>query len=308
MNRGLAIQADRVTKLYGATVGCQNVTLAVEAGQVFGFLGPNGAGKSTLVKVLAGLHRATSGSAYIFGYPVGTPEAGRLLGFVPELFGMPTWARAGDLLRFYGQVSDVPARELSRRIDEVLERVGLSPHLRSARVGSFSKGMRQRLCIAAALLHRPRVLILDEPTSALDPVGRREVRDLILALREEGVAVFLNSHLLSEVEAVADSVAIIRAGCIVMSGTPADLMGGSLVARLRADPFTPALERSLGELGRVEHQAGGRVLLHLRREEDLAQVAPRVLAQGAVLLELIPQRQSLEDLFMAAVGEVEPDA
>lgn len=308
MNRDLAIETDRVTKLYGTTVGCQDVTLAVEPGHVFGFLGPNGAGKSTLVKVLAGLHRATSGTAYLFGQEVGTPAAGRLLGFVPELFGLPAWARAGDLLRFYGRVSDVPEGELSRRIDAVMEKVGLSPRLRSARVGSFSKGMRQRLCIGAALLHSPRVLILDEPTSALDPVGRREVRDLILTLRKEGVAVFLNSHMLSEVEAVADQVAIIRSGRIVMSGTPAELMAGSLVVQVAVEPFTPALERSLGELGRLEHQARGRVLLHLHRQEDLPQVAPRVLAQGAALLELNPQRPSLEDLFMAAVGEVQQDA
>lgn len=296
-----AVYAEGLTKLYGRQAGCQDVTLAVSPGQVFGFLGPNGAGKSTFVKVLAGLHAPTAGFAYLFGHPAGSLAAGRLLGFVPELFGVPTWPNATELLRYYGSVSEVPAGDLSRRIDEVLERVGLPLPVKQKRVGEYSKGMRQRLCIAAALLHRPRLLLLDEPTSALDPVGRREVRDLIVSLRSEGVTVFLNSHLLSEVEQVADQVAIISAGRIVMAGTPDQLLAGSCTVTLRADPVTPALELRLAQLGRVTRDPGGRLLLQLNHPDGLRQVAAAVHAAGATLLELTPQRHTLEELFMDVV-------
>jgi ABC-2 type transport system ATP-binding protein len=308
MESTLAICTENLTKRWGQTVGCRDVCLAIPSGQVFGFLGPNGAGKSTVVKVLAGLHAATSGRAEIFGHRAGSPAATRLLGFVPEIFGVPAWPTAGELLRFYGNLSEVPARQLPGRMSEVLELVGLPPAVQSQRVGTFSKGMRQRLCIASALLHQPRLLLLDEPTSALDPVGRREVRDLIIHLRQEGVTVLLNSHILSDVEMVADQVAIIRRGQIVMSGNPAALVDGSLTAAVRAEPFSPAVERALGALGRVEPRGGGRVLLHLRQPDDLAAVAPAVMAAGSALLELTPQRESLEALFMDAVAEVSPGA
>ncbi len=301
-----AILTDGLTKRYGKAVGCENVSLAVPPGVVFGFLGPNGAGKSTVVKVLAGLHAATSGTAHIFGHPAGSLAAGRLLGFVPEMFGVPVWPSAAELLRFYGNLSDVPARELEHRIDEALMRVGLPVDVRSKRVGGFSKGMRQRLCIAVALLHRPRLLLLDEPTSALDPVGRREVRDLIVSLRQEGTTVLLNSHILSDVEMVADQVAIIRSGRIVMAGTPAELVGGSVTVTVALSQLTPALERSLSALGRLEHQSAGRVLLHLNHAGDIGEIARAVVQAGAQLTELTPHRQSLEDLFLVAMDSRDP--
>ncbi|MDB4897884.1 MAG: transporter related [Firmicutes bacterium] len=308
MDSALAICTENLTKHYGQTPGCRDVSMAVPAGQVFGFLGPNGAGKSTVVKVLAGLHAPTSGTATIFGHPAGSPAATRLLGFVPELFGLPGWPTAGELLRFYGNLNEMTGRELSARIDEVIERVGLPPSVRTQRIGTFSKGMRQRLCIATALLHRPRLLLLDEPTSALDPVGRREVRDLIILLRQERTTVLLNSHILSDVEMVADQVAIIRKGQIVMSGNPAALVAGNLSVMVQAEPFSPAVERALAVLGRVEPRGGGRALLHLNQPDDLGAVAPAIMASGSHLLELTPQRESLEDLFLGAIGEVKAGA
>lgn len=304
----LAIQTENLTKLYGHTVGCADVNLAVPAGQIFGFLGPNGAGKSTVIKMLAGLHAPTRGSARIFGFPAGSAEAGCRLGFVPELFGLPLWPTAGELLRYYGQVSDVPAWELNRRIDEVIEQVGLPQSIQTQRVGAFSKGMRQRLCIGAALLHRPDLLMLDEPTSALDPIGRREVRDLMITLRQGGTTVLLNSHILSDVEMVADQVAIIRKGRILMSGSPTDLVAGELTVAIKAEPLTPAVEAALARLGQTEAQGGGRLLLHLRDAAALGEVAGAVLGAGARLLELTPQRRSLEELFLDAMEEVSPGA
>lgn len=303
-----AVYADGVTKRYGNTVGCEEVSLSVLPGHVFGLLGPNGAGKSTLVKVLAGLHAPTAGRALIFGHPAGTLAASRLIGYVPELFGVPAWPTARQLLRFYGQISDVPMGELNRRIDEALERVGL-PLAETAdrRVGGFSKGMRQRLTIAAALVHRPKLLVLDEPTSALDPIGRREVRDLMLDLKAEGVTIFLNSHLLDDVERVADWVAIIRAGRVILEGAPDELMGNPRRVLVRTFPVAPAVAAALQPLGQVS-QEGGAFLLDLAHPEDLGQVASAVQAAGARLLELAPQRPSLEDLFVSAVEEVGGDA
>ena len=299
----LAIQTDNLTKHYGKTVGCQDVCLAIPAGQVFGFLGPNGAGKSTVVKMLVGLHAPTAGTASIFGHPAGTTAAARLLGFVPELFGVPLWPTAAELLRFYGEVSEVETGMLAGRIDAVLEQVGLPLTVKQQRVGSFSKGMRQRLCIAAALLHQPRLLILDEPTSALDPVGRREIRDLIARLRTEGHTVLLSSHILSDVEMVADHVAIIRQGRIILDGRPTDLASHSMSVTLRVDHLTPAVTHALSALGGLDSREDGLLRLQVRRVEDLGEIAAAVVGAGARLLELTPQRQSLEDLFMGAVRE-----
>lgn len=299
----LAIHTENLTKHYGKTVGCQDVCLAVPAGQVFGFLGPNGAGKSTVVKMLVGLHAPTAGTASIFGHPAGSVAASRLVGFVPELFGVPLWPTAAELLRFYGEVSEVPVRELSFRVDAVLEQVGLPMSVKQQKVGSFSKGMRQRLCIATALLHQPRLLILDEPTSALDPVGRREVRDLIARLRAQGSTVLLNSHILSDVEMVADHVAIIRQGRIILDGRPADLAAHTMTVTLRVAPMGPGVTHALAALGTLEPREDGLLRLHLRSADDLGEVAAAVVGAGARLLELTPQRQSLEDLFMGAVRE-----
>src|ERR671914_1026543 len=215
-----ALQASAVRKSYGSVQALRGVDLEVGEGELVGLLGPNGAGKSTLVKIACGLVRASSGWAQVAGAPAGSPEAHRSLGYLAELFRFPDWLSADELLAMHQRLagSDGGAAERER----LLADVGLQ-EAAERRVGTMSKGMQQRLGIAQATVGSPRLLLLDEPTSALDPAGRRTVRRLLEALRQRGVAVLLNSHLLSEVELVCDRVAIIARGELVAAGTPDEL-------------------------------------------------------------------------------------
>jgi ABC-2 type transport system ATP-binding protein len=215
-----AFDCHRLGKRYGSTLALGGVDLQVEPGELFGLLGPNGAGKSTLVKIACGLVRPSEGEAQVTGEPAGSAAARARLGYLAELFRFPGWLRADELLQLHQRLAGSTGGAAER--GELLELVGLGEAAR-VKVEAMSKGMQQRLGIAQALVGSPRLLMLDEPTSALDPVGRRIVRDLLLELKRRGVAVLLNSHLLSEVERVCDRVAILAAGRIVAQGSPAEL-------------------------------------------------------------------------------------
>jgi ABC-2 type transport system ATP-binding protein len=216
-----ALSVAALRKRYGRTAALDGVDLEVAPGELVGLLGPNGAGKSTLVKIVCGLVRPSGGQAQVCGAPAGSREARRALGYLAELFRYPGWARAEEVLALHQRLagSDGGARERAA----LLEQVALLD-ARERRVEAMSKGMQQRLGIAQALVGDPRLLLLDEPTSALDPVGRRMVRGLLERLRERGVAVLLNSHLLSEVELVCDRVAILSEGRVVAAGRPSELV------------------------------------------------------------------------------------
>jgi ABC-2 type transport system ATP-binding protein len=207
-------------KRYGATLALGGVDLEVQPGELVGLLGPNGAGKSTLVKIACGLVRPTDGEARVTGEPAGSAAARARLGYLAELFRFPDWLRADELLQLHQRLAGSSGGPAER--GELLELVGLG-EASGVKVEAMSKGMQQRLGIAQALVGSPRLLMLDEPTSALDPVGRRIVRDLLLELKRRGVAVLLNSHLLSEVERVCDRVAILVSGRIVAQGAPGEL-------------------------------------------------------------------------------------
>jgi ABC-2 type transport system ATP-binding protein len=215
-----AFECQRLGKRYGATLALGGVDLQVQPGELVGLLGPNGAGKSTLVKIACGLVRPTGGEARVTGEPAGSAAARARLGYLAELFRFPGWLRADELLQLHQRLAGSNGGAAER--GELLELVGLE-EAAAVRVEAMSKGMQQRLGIAQALVGSPQLLMLDEPTSALDPVGRRIVRDLLLELKRRGVAVLLNSHLLSEVERVCDRVAILVAGRIVAQGAPAEL-------------------------------------------------------------------------------------
>jgi ABC-2 type transport system ATP-binding protein len=215
-----AFDCRELSKRYGGTVALAGVDLEVQPGELVGLLGPNGAGKSTLVKIACGLVRASGGDARVTGEPAGSAAARATIGYLAELFRFPEWLRADELLTLHQRLAGSDGGPAERR--ELLELVGL-PEAAATKVGAMSKGMQQRLGIAQALVGAPRLLMLDEPTSALDPVGRRIVRDLLLELKRRGVAVLLNSHLLSEVERVCDRVAILVDGRIVARGSPAEL-------------------------------------------------------------------------------------
>jgi ABC-2 type transport system ATP-binding protein len=274
----LAVRA--LEKRYGRMQALAGVELEVGEGELFGLLGPNGAGKSTLVKIACGLVRPTRGSAEICGAPAGSPPARRSLGYLAELFRFPGWASADEVLQLHQGLAGSSGGEAERV--ELLALVGL-PHARETRVEAMSKGMQQRLGIAQALVGSPPLLLLDEPTSALDPAGRRAVRDVLEELKRRGIAVLLNSHLLSEVELVCDRVAILREGLVVAAGAPDEL----------ARPRGVEIETDEG----VVHIDGGR--------EEAARAVAELVASGRKVFRVDVRRSTLEEVYLEAVGETE---
>jgi ABC-2 type transport system ATP-binding protein len=305
---GLAVETVGLRKEFGRRVAVANLSIAVPMGEVFGFLGPNGAGKSTTVKMLVGLVRPTSGHGRLFGRPLGDPAARQRLGFLPELFRFHEWLRAEEFLDFHASLYGISRRDRHHRIADALTLVGLETRARDT-LATFSKGMLQRIGIAQALIADPDLVILDEPTSALDPIGRRDVRDIIRRLRARGTAVFLNSHLLSEVEMVCDRVAIIDRGRVVRQGPLRELVAGALEAEVRLDAAPPALLETLARQWPVASRTqlpadpDGHVVLRLTLEDesDLPCIADAVVRGGARLYSLVPQRKTLEDLFVQSV-------
>jgi ABC-2 type transport system ATP-binding protein len=274
-----ALSVTGLHKAYGAVRALRGVDLEVGPGELFGLLGPNGAGKSTLVKITCGLVRPSAGDVRVCGAPAGSPEAHRSLGYLAELFRFPDWCTAAELLELHQELVGSPGGLAERA--ELLALVELD-HVPERRVGAMSKGMQQRLGIAQALIGEPRLLLLDEPTSALDPAGRRTVRRLLEELRSRGVAVLLNSHLLSEVELVCDRVAIIARGEVVAAGTPAEL----------SKPGGVEIETAAGP--RVFAQAG---------REDAPRIVRELVAAGEEVYGVRVLTSSLEDAYLEAVGE-----
>jgi ABC-2 type transport system ATP-binding protein len=304
-----AIAVQGLRKEYGRKVALHDLTLTVRPGEVFGFLGPNGAGKTTTIKILTGLVSATSGEARLFGKPVTDRNARARVGYLPEHFRFHDWLTGAGLLDFHGRLSSLSAEERRSRIPEVLRLVGLTGR-GDEKVRGYSKGMQQRLGLAQAILHRPDLVLLDEPSSALDPVGRREVRDLIRQLQSEGVTVFLNSHLLGEVEMVCDRVAIVDHGRVVREGTLAEVVGGAPEVRLTVDRADAALLAALGSHGEVlnvEPTDGGQVVvvLGISDLEQVPAVARTIVSQGVALYGLVPSRRSLEEVFVSLVEGTE---
>jgi ABC-2 type transport system ATP-binding protein len=273
-----ALACRRLTKRYGATTALAAVDLDVERGELLGLLGPNGAGKSTLTKIAVGLVRPGDGAIEVEGAPAGSAPARAAIGYLAELFRFPDWLSADELLALHQSLAG--SHGGARERQELLDLVELGD-ARSTRVDAMSKGMQQRLGIAQALVGEPRLLMLDEPTSALDPVGRRIVRDLLTALRDRGVAVVLNSHLLSEVELVCDRVAILNNGRIVARGTPHELV------------------RPRG----VEIETGGGLLSYPRAVRDeVPSIVAELVEQGEDVYEVRVLSSSLEDAYLEAVG------
>jgi ABC-2 type transport system ATP-binding protein len=298
-----AIAASVLHKTYGRRVALHDLTLQVGTGEVFGFLGPNGAGKTTAMKILLGLVHPTAGHALVFGRSPTDPVARRRVGYLPEHFRFQEWATGQELLDFHGRLSGLDGAERARRIPQVLERVGLAGR-GDERVRRYSKGMTQRLGLALAILHQPDLVLLDEPTSALDPVGRRDVRELVRELAATGVTVFLNSHLLTEVEAVCDRVAIVNQGRVVASG-PLDALAGSVAQlRLLLDRVDRELLAMVGRYGEVARVEGTAVTLDVDTLDVAPDLATELAGSGYRLYGLVPVQRSLEDVFMDLVGEV----
>lgn len=307
------IQTWELSKQYDGKAGCRDITLQVPPGVVFGFLGPNGAGKSTFVRTLLGLLHPTGGRAELLGRPIGDPETRRRVGYLPELFRYQDWLTGRQLLETHAELVGIPRHERKRQIDALVERVGLGGR-ENERIRRYSKGMQQRIGIACALLGDPQLIFLDEPTSALDPIGRREVRELMSELRREGKTIFLNSHLLSEVENVCDQVAIIHKSELIVQGDWRQLSDVKTSVRVRALGATAELWTRLQPLvqgvERLDERATDgttRWLVHLAQEEQIPELVQALAAAGIPLYELTPQQPGLEEVFLYWVQRKEEE-
>ena len=298
------VAAEGLVKRYGRRLAVDDLTLHVDAGEVVGLLGPNGAGKTTTVKMLLGLVRPTSGAASLFGVPVSQPAARRRVGYLPETFRFPAWLTGSGLLDLHGRLAGLDADARRRQAAEAVELVGLSGR-ESEPIGSYSKGMQQRIGLAQALVGDPALVILDEPTSALDPIGRRDVREVVRNLRARGAAVVLNSHLLSEVEMVCDRVVIVDRGRVARSGRLDELAGTALELRVRLDRVDARALDLLAGHGEVVAAEGQEALLLLDDPGGVADLSEELVRAGYRLLALVPLQRSLEEVFVELVSGAE---
>ena len=292
---GPAIETTELSKRYGSTIALAGLTMRVERGEVFGFLGPNGAGKTTSVKLLLGLARPTGGSGRLLGAPLGDRSARRGVGYLPELFRYQPWMRARDVLQLHCQLAGIDRARWREEIDGALATVDLGDRGGDL-VGRFSKGMQQRLGLGVALLGRPELVFLDEPTSALDPVGRVAVRSIITAARERGTTVFLNSHLLTEVEQVCDRVAIVDRGRVVAQGRIEELLGESGV-RIRVTGLDHR-DGSLAAFGPIARE-GDWLTIRPLDPVRIPDVVEAIVRAGGRVHAVDPARSTLEERFLA---------
>ncbi|CUU34016.1 MAG: ABC transporter ATP-binding protein [Armatimonadetes bacterium] len=302
-----AIETRGLKKVYRSLIGgtpvvaVAELNLQVPYGCVFGFLGPNGAGKTTTIQILIGNVYPTAGQAWVLGYKAGALAAKRRLGFLPEKFQFHEFLTAEEFLKLHGRLAGMDGKTLAKRIDEVLELVGLQER-RKSRIREFSKGMQQRIGLAQAILHDPDLVILDEPTSALDPLGRRRVREVIEYLKQQGKTVFLNSHLLSEVERSCDMVAILNKGRVVKQGTLEALLVHKSVVVLELRQVVPSVLEALERVAtKVQPLDTNRVMAEVADERAIPELARAVVYAGGELMGMQAKRETLEDLFIQLV-------
>ncbi|HKC19744.1 MAG TPA: ABC transporter ATP-binding protein [Candidatus Dormibacteraeota bacterium] len=296
-----AIHTVELTKRFGtSTLALAGLSMTVPRGEIFGFLGPNGAGKTTAVKLLLGLLSPTSGEAWVLGQPAGNLDTRRRIGYLPELFRYQSWLSAREVLALHCELAPLPRSVWKEEIDQILTTVGLAERDRD-RVGTFSKGMQQRLGLGVALLGKPELVFLDEPTSALDPVGRHDVRGIIRDLAARGTAVFLNSHLLSEVEQVCDRVAVVDQGRVIAGGTMDDLLTGSAV-RVRVTGLRPEDHKGLDVFGPIDEE-GEQLTFTKLDAERVPDLVSAIVALGGRVYEVVPRHQTLEDRFLQLLHE-----
>ena len=296
-----AIEVRGLRKVYrtsvtrGRITALDGVDLSLAPGELFGLLGPNGAGKTTTVKILLGLTRPTEGAAFISGLPVNDPESRRSVGYLPEGHKIPGYLTARQALSIFGRMSGLDTATIRRRSGELLEVLRIAQWI-DVRVKKFSKGMTQRLGLAIALIHSPKVLLLDEPTDGVDPVGRREIRDLLMEEAKNGTAVLLNSHLLSEIEMTCDRVAVLRSGKVVAQGTVDALTRRSAKYKVTATAVDDALLTQFGG-----ERVNGHLELSVADLQQLNAFIDQIRARGGLVSELAPLRSTLEDVFVDLV-------
>ena len=302
MSLAPAVETNELRKVFGDNAAVKSLTLQIQQGEVFGFLGPNGAGKTTSIKMLVGLITPTSGKAALLGNPLGDRSTRARIGFLPEHFRFQDWLTAREFLTLHGQLFGMERQSLQARVDELLERVGLSG-FRDKAIVTFSKGMLQRIGLAQALLNQPALVFLDEPTSGLDPVGRILVRDIIRELRTQGTCVFLNSHLLSEIEVTCDRVAFISHGEVIRLLELASLDTGQVTVSLQVSGLSQETASGLSPWAEAIHLEGNHLTLTARNEETLPEINRYLVTHGVAVYEIAPKHVSLEELFIETVGK-----
>ena len=299
-----SIETADLSKRYGRITALVGLSMRVERGSIFGFLGPNGAGKTTAVKLLLGLARPTSGEARVLGAPISDERAHRdaraRVGYLPELFRYQGWLTAREVLASHCALARMGRPAWAREIAVALDTVGLADRA-DDRVQTYSKGMQQRLGLGVALLGAPELVLLDEPTSALDPVGRHDVREIVRSLRSRGTTVFLNSHLLSEVEQVCDRVAVVDHGRVIAMGALSELLRSDTV-RVRAAGLTDDTRAALARSGYALDGDGDRFVIRAIDLDRVPALVDSLVASGARVYAVEPLHETLEERFLALLA------
>lgn len=295
----MILSTDNLTKIYSTKKGCFDIDIEIPSPQIFGLLGPNGAGKSTLVKMLVGLLIPTYGNAYILDKSIRDVDSRKYIGYLPENFKLHDWLTGYEVLEYHSRLLGI--KQNKNLIYDLLHLVGLFEH-RDFKVKNYSKGMQQRLGIAVALIGEPKIVFFDEPTSALDPIGRIEVRNIILKLRNNGITVFLNSHLLSEVEKICDSIAIINKGKVIAKGKIEDFTNNNIKIYAKVSNINENLIDYLNnQQYKFSVQNQNIIEIFVKNNEEIPKIS-KVLANQTELYELKKEEQ-LEDIFIKLLGE-----
>ncbi|WNS45494.1 ABC transporter ATP-binding protein [Paenibacillus sp. MMS20-IR301] len=309
-----AIDADSLTKEYLNGRGCRDVSITVGKGEAFGFLGPNGAGKSTFVKILAGLIKPTSGKALLLGHPAGSLEAKNRIGYLPELYRYQEWLTGEEVVRLHARLCRISRSVMNTRIPQLLNEVGIGQR-GTDRVKHYSKGMQQRLGLACALVNEPEIIFLDEPSSALDPIGRMEVRSTLERLKDRGITIFLNSHLLEDVEVICDRMALLNNGTVLRQGKVSEILSQRTRWHFKVGGYTPFLLSWLNQhTGLQIRERTGTAIesgldssivwleAELENEEQAGWLNGLIVEQGMTLYEVNRRKERLEEWFMDTVS------
>lgn len=305
----ITVEVSNLTKIYESTSKKRSVTalkdfnLSVEEGTVFGLLGPNGAGKTTLVKILLGIVFPTLGTAKILGQSIDNYEIKKRVGYLPENHKFPPYLTGEDVLKYIGKLTGLKSKEIDSKIDGLLQLVKMEKW-KSTKVKKYSKGMMQRLGLAQALINDPDLIFLDEPTDGVDPIGRKEIRDILLNLKKQGKTIFINSHLLSEVELISDRVAILNKGVLIKEGTVEDLTTEKETYTIQfSNEVTETTLKEVLEEFIIDKIKPTGFELKVNNDEELNRVIDHLRRIGVIIKSIVPVKMSLEDMFISLINE-----
>ena len=304
----IAIETTSLSKVYVSSFGKKKVralnelSLSINKGTIFGLLGPNGAGKTTLVKLLLQIIFPTFGSAKMLGENINNYKLKKSIGYLPENHKYPSYLNGGEVLRFFGKLSGIDGKKLDKKIDELLEIVKLSKW-KKTKIKAYSKGMMQRLGLAQALINDPELIFLDEPTDGVDPIGRKEIRDILVELKSRQKTIFLNSHLLSEVELITDRVGILNKGNLLREGTVKELTEKKEEYKLVIEKISESIE-----LDNATKQSDNSYVIKVADIAELNRIIDNIRSKGILLKEIVPLKSTLEEMFISLINESEGTA